>query len=126
MLQAKFEAALLAVGLALMVPIGIAAYVNPWLGATLTACCAGSAVSCTTLHLLHPNPGKRSEFNQRAKGQWTIGIAEFLLAAGWAATAAGTLALTPWTLIIAPLLLGLPALDRLLEWLDGEPAMAAA
>ena len=125
-LRAKLEAALLLVGLAMLLPVGAATYFNSRLGVTLAICCAGAAMSSALLQFLHPQPGRRSDFNKRAQGRLVLGLAEFLLGAAWAATAAGVLAFGPWMLIVAPLLLALPALDKLLEWLDGEPAAAMA
>lgn len=126
MLRAKLEAALLPVGVALLMPIVAAGYIDAWLGLTLATCCTGAALSCATLQLLNPNPGKRSEFNKRANGRWAMGIAELLLSAGWAATAAGMLAHSPWALIGPPLLLGLPVFHALLKWLDDAPLAAKA
>jgi ABC-2 type transport system permease protein len=83
-LRAKLEAVMLMVGAALLAPIAVASWADAWLGLTLALCCAGSAVTGALLEVLFPSPGKRSEFNKRAKGRVCVGMAQLALVCGWA------------------------------------------
>jgi ABC-2 type transport system permease protein len=125
-LRAKIEAALLPVALALLVPIALAWRADAWLSLTLAVGCTGAAITGALLHALYPTEGKRSEFNRRAKGRLGMEMAELLLAAGWAATAAGMLLHNPLALVGPPLLIALVTTRKLLQWLDQQPTVAMA
>ncbi len=85
-LRAKLEAVMLMVGAALLAPIAVAWRADPWLGLTLALCCTGSAATGALLEVLFPSPGKRSEFNKRAKGRVGVGLTQLVLVCGWALT----------------------------------------
>lgn len=115
MLRAKLEAVGLLVGAALLVPIAVAWRADAWLGLTLAVCCAGSVFSGALLHVLFPSQGKRSEFSKRAQGRIGVGIAELVLALGWALTGFLMLQHSVWALVPALLLLPLPAAGRMFK-----------
>ena len=110
-LRAKFEAALLPVLLALLVPVAFASRSDGWLGLTLLVCGTGSALCGALLQLAFPGHGKRSEFNKRGKGRWVVGLLEMAFAAIWASAAALMVAHSLWALL-PPLLVVIPLAVR--------------
>jgi ABC-2 type transport system permease protein len=87
-LRAKLEAALMPVAALLAPAIMVAAFVNLWLAVTLLVCCTGAALSCATVHVRMPAPGKRSEFNQRGKSRPMAIFVEMMVGLAWMLIAA--------------------------------------
>jgi ABC-2 type transport system permease protein len=111
-LRAKLEAVLLMVGAALIAPILGAWRADAWLGFTLLACCAGSAVTGALLEVTCPSPGKRSEFNRRTQGRPVVGFIQLALVGCWALTGFLMLWHSLWALLPLPFL-GLIAVARI-------------
>jgi ABC-2 type transport system permease protein len=103
-LRAKLEAVLLMVGAALIAPILVAWWADAWLGFTLLACCAGSAVTGALFEVMCPSPGKRSEFNKRAQGRPALGVIQLALVGCWALTGFLMLRHSLWALLPLPFL----------------------
>jgi ABC-2 type transport system permease protein len=124
-LRAKFEAALLLSGLALLPVVAIAWYANPWLGKTMLICCGGTAVTNTLSQLMSRSPRQRNEFNRRGQGRVGAQLLELCYGIAWAATAAGML-VNGWWAVTGLLLVALPLIPRLFAWLDGDPQAVTA
>jgi ABC-2 type transport system permease protein len=119
-LRAKFEAALLLAGLALLPLIAIAWYANPWLGQTMLVCCTGAAVTNTLSQLMSPSHRQRNEFNRRGQGRVGAQLLETLYGIAWAAAAAGML-VSGWWALASLLLVALPLMPKFFAWLDSDP-----
>jgi ABC-2 type transport system permease protein len=79
---AKLQAALVPTALLAAVPLGVAFYLDAWLGFTVLLCGAGSALSTSLLHVRNPTQAKRCEFARRS-GNKMISLIEMLLGVMW-------------------------------------------
>ncbi len=123
-LRAKLEAALVLIAGAMTAPIAIAWYVDPWLGQVLLFCCTGAAISNALLEMRYPAPGRPSEFNQRRRDNWGLGLLEMLIGLAWGGTAAGMMASGLFA-FVGLALLALIILPMYLSWRETTAALAA-
>jgi hypothetical protein len=123
-LRAKFEAALVLIAAAMIAPIAIAWHVDPWLGQVLLFCCTGAAISNALLEMRYPAPGRPSEFNQRRRENWGLGLLEMLIGLAWGGTAAGMMASGLFA-FVGLALLALIILPVYLSWRETTAALAA-
>lgn len=73
--RAKLAAALLPLGVLLAVPLAAIAAHAPLAGAAATAGAAGCALAAALINIWRQQPGKRSEFQRRAKLPWYVTLA---------------------------------------------------
>jgi ABC-2 type transport system permease protein len=118
--RAKFEAAMLPIAFALVLPVAFVGWIAPWFGCTLALCCTGAAASNGLLHIFNPVAGQRGDFNKRAKGRIGLSIVEFAVSAAWAGTGAA-MAYSPWLGLLGLALLAAPLTMLLRGWRDGAP-----
>jgi ABC-2 type transport system permease protein len=93
--RAKLTAALIpTLALTALALAGIA-WLAPLAAIVVFAGCVASAVSSGLINLWQQAPANRKAFNQQKRGNWFVGLAEFLVQALWAA--ATGMAVAGWT-----------------------------
>ncbi|MBO9547495.1 MAG: hypothetical protein J7528_23625, partial [Caulobacter sp.] len=98
--RAKLTAAMIPVGLFLIVPIAALSWFQPSAGVWTALGAILAAWSSGLINIWHQRPGKRSDFKRRGGASWMATIAEMLVSALLAgATGVAVAGLWAWALI---------------------------
>jgi ABC-2 type transport system permease protein len=103
--RAKLAATVLPVALLLVLPLGVLAWLSPWVGVCAVLGAVASAASAALVNLWFEKAAPRKAFRSRRGGSALGAVAEVILGIGWAVTTGMAAALSPWALIPAALTL---------------------
>jgi ABC-2 type transport system permease protein len=96
--RAKLSAALLPLGMLLVIPIAYLSLLSPRIGLIAAIGVVVASISAGLINLWYEVPGQRRQFRRRGSGTLVGNIAVLLMGLGWSATTSGAAFGSPWTI----------------------------